>query len=186
MSSRFYQQRPLEWSTFLKLMEDINNRLLVCNEHERDRLANYQVAIAFGCYLAPNSTELLNLTWRKLKQDKFYYMYEERTPAVVDDHLREIIDKNYAIVKPFGYNRYLLCNNFKGNQPIAAKRFNKVLADIFEQFGIDTPHANFQTLRKTFARKVFLDLSATDEAVEILSNEFGMNPGLMRIFLRVD
>lgn len=186
MSSRLYQQRPIEWETFLNLMNDMDAYLVTASENEMLKLAAYQTAIAFGCYIGPNSTDLLNLTWRDLLADKFYFKFEERTPSTLDDDLKTIIHKNFDLINPSEMIRFLLYDNFKANHPIRAKRFNTVLNDVLKQFGVDTPNPNYQTLRKTYAHKVYLDLGGGENAIEILSEEFNYSPNLMRTFIRIN
>lgn len=159
-------------------------RIRLMQGYERIAYARYQSAIAFGCYLGPSSKELLTLRWNHLFNQIYKWRFEERYNVVIDKDLHKVATTNFDIVKPERKNELVLPHLFNSNKSVSAGQFNASLIKLFTEFLVNTPEPNFQTLRKTFARKIFEDMAYSDLAVEILSDQLGYSRTLTRTYLR--
>ena len=188
MTSWSYHQKPLLWAVYEKLMHDMSIRLkqLKSNEMERDKLARYQIAIAFGCHLGPNAKELLHLKWYDVFNDTYTFRYEpHRMSHFIDQVVRVTALKNFHLLKYDTLSHFILPDAFSPVKPIVPKVFNKVLASILADFGIATPEPSYLTLRKTYARKIYEDLAQDMQALRLLSEELRLPLSVMKSFIKL-
>ncbi len=186
MSSWVYRQRALPWHVFLELMSRMTERLDKIDYPERLHLARYQAAIAFGCYHGPNFNELTHVTWDDVLGGYYTFRYEKRPLTVIDQQAKAIIWHNHTVIQPDRNDEFVIQHPLYRNKSVNARIFNQALRQIFEQFGVDSPEANSQTLRKTFARKIYRDFGYADIALDILKDELGYSLHLIKVMVRTD
>ncbi len=149
-------------------------------------LARYQVAIAFGCYHGPIFRELAHLQWQDLQGAFYTFRFESRDSVVIDQNLKPMVARNYQWANADRADQRLLQHPLVRDKMVSARLFNQTLRHIFNDFGIDSPDVNFQTLRKTFARKVYEDMGRSEMALEILAHELGYSGHQVKAFVRLD
>lgn len=171
MGKKYYYQRPLPWEDFEMLMKGLDNEI----EHtQSEGLASTQTAIAIGCYLGPRPAELFAMNWNHLTGRMYSFRTETNRKALpIEAPLRNIIEKNHRIINPDNsYSLILIDSIRRSYEPITPNKFNKRLSAVFDKYGIVTPDPNVETLRKTFARKKWLDSDRSDDVIRELSQEF--------------
>lgn len=179
----YQNQQPLTWEVFSRLMDDISACLKYAETKERKKLAACQVAIAFGCYNGPTSSALRQLRWQDLFRNTYNFYDENRSCVVIDRKLEMLARKNYRLSDARNPEQYVLCNQFRPDQPIHAIQFNTILQEIFQKFGVACCEPTSLTLRKTFTCKVYHDLARGEVALQVLSRELGVSMSVMRAYV---
>lgn len=174
MSSNYFYQRPLPWEDFEQLMKNLNEEI---EQTLSLSLASIQTAIAIGCYLGPKPAELFSMNWRALTESPYYFKSERNRKALpLEEPLRAIITKNRKIINPDNsYNLILVDSIRRVYQPISPSKFKKRLSGVLDKYGIVSPEPNVETLRKTFARKKWLDSGRSNDTLRELSYELSID-----------
>lgn len=171
MQSNAHITKPMDWGQVEWLMSAMSN-YQDSSEYNQRKYAMYQVSIACGCYFGPTARELFSIRWKDIRGVGAYIFRcePERSPLVIPPELRAIIDQNHTFLRPFSERDYVI-STVDNQKPVWSKVYNNVLAKVLYKFGIYIPNASAQTLRRTFALKVWHEFDNAQQASKELSKE---------------
>ncbi len=178
--SYLFNSRPLTWEEYEYLIQKMDESINNPSESQPKKVASLQTLVALGVHLGPLSNELLRITWDQVVNvGSFTFKREQyRQPLVLEPDLRAIIKKNYERIQPLSKGAMILPDKTGSSQrPIAALRFNNMLKNHLEECEIEISDPNANTLRRTFALKMWKDFNGSEEIVEVLAKELRLNKG---------
>lgn len=166
--------RPLSWSDFLKLLQDLDVWIDQASKVKQERLRRYQTLIAIGGYTAPRAKEFLNLSWNdvveKPKTKIHQYKTNRKRQVIISDKLTYYIAKNFKAIDPVNVHEKILHKQGITYEAISTRQFNENFKKLLIRTGIDDTNASSHTLRKTFAHRVF-ELEGKDMKAMILVSQ---------------
>ena len=182
--SYLYDQKPIEWSEFMKLMEAMNKDIKGADDISSIRLARKQTSIALGAFLGLRAKELLFTRWSEVANHIYYkFKFEARPRIKLDLYLKKMIRKNWILINPLKFG-YILPDPFDASSPITPLKFNNILHQLFAKYDISTPAPTTLTLRKTYALKVWQENGFSDQMLKNLSEELGYDLATMKLFVK--
>ena len=157
-------------------------------DYKKIKYAKYQTSIALGCNLGLTFKELIRFRWIDVVGVDRYVFKDEphRPPIVISEEIDEMVMRNYAIVNPMSNEHYIVNSSLSANNKlIAPHQYNAALKSIFENFGIVVPTPCSQTLRRTYARKIWVDQGKSEDALHELSEILQCNLNRSRKYVTI-
>lgn len=172
MHGNTFNTQPLDWSIYKALMRRMDEFIADNTDYKKVKYAKYQTSIALGCNLGLTFGELIRFRWIDVVGVDRYIFKDEphRLPIIINEEVTAIALRNYAIVNPMNSEHYIVNSSLSANNKlIAPHQYNAALKAIFEYFGIVVPTPCSQTLRRTYARKIWIDQDKSEEALHEIS-----------------
>ena len=181
-----YSSRPLDWSEYLQVMMYLGHSIHGTDNLHQKKYAAVQTLVSLGVHLGPQALELLSIRWSEVIHRGAYIFANEshRQPLVLEPYLIQVIKRNYKLIKPASPHCLIMTDNLgAAGQAIQPRRFNNILADVFKTAGINVDAPSSNTLRRTFARKIWLENGKSEDIIDELSNELRLGKGGVRRYI---
>lgn len=182
-----YNSRPMTREEYEYLIQRMDKSMKEPVHLDTRKQAALQTLIALGVHLGPLAYELLSITWSQVVDVGAYFFVKEsyRQPLVLERDLLIMIKRNYEIVKPLSRSSLVFPGTTSStqNRPIPPIRFNNMLANLFGEYDIQISDPNTNTLRRTFARKVWMEFNGSEDIVKELAIELRLYKGSVRRYV---
>ena len=177
---------PIEWSVFLKFIDTLSIHIDQAKGLQKKKYAVMQTAIASGAYFGLSIVDILESRWHEIHDVACYkFLFEwYRKPVPMNDGLKKLIGKNYQLVKPLNDRSYILKDDKQVLfHSMIHEQFNEVFKDLLALCNIQVDNACAQTLRCTYALKIWEENNRSAQSLEALARELRMDWDKINPFL---
>ena len=140
---------------------------------ERDEDYKFSLLIATGSYIGLRISDLLQLRWNQLLNQKVLIVIEKKTKKersiTINPELQEVLQRLF--IKLEAKESDLMFVNRFGNKPLSVQYVNSKLKEIAKKYNITT-RLSTHSFRKTLGRRVWEVNEYSEQALLLLSQLF--------------
>lgn len=167
--------QPIDWNIFLQLLATMDGMIhRMPAGDKKQKWIRYQTLIICGGFFGLRAKEFLNLSWDQVVNKKessvFQFKTKRKRKIYFNEKVIKMLDHNYFLINPLNIHHLILHKQSSPTEPISTRQFNDSFAKILATCEIETENPSSHTLRKTFARHIWVDLyNKTEEGIVVTS-----------------